>query len=240
MTILNTGGEDGPNEAGRKPRGENVDRVYAALRDDILELRRAPGEVLDEAEIAGTFGLSRSPVREAIIRLTSEGLAQLLKNRGAVVSRLDVEMLPSYFDAQALLFRITSRLAAQRGGTSAADRLLQVQKRHDEVVALRDPSGVIMSNRMFHLEIALIGGNRFYLDWLTGILDQGQRIMRLYVRLHEEQVPNDQLSFHYALIDAIRRKDVEAADRAAAADAQIVRDEISRQISSGASASLPL
>ena len=93
---------------------------------------------------------------------------------------------------------------------------------------------------MFHIEIALIGGNRYYLDWLTSILDQGQRIMRLYVRLHEEQVPNEQLSFHSALIDAVRRKDVEAADRAAAADAQIVRDEISRQISSGASASLPL
>ena len=240
MNFSKTGGEDAPSGAGRKPRGENVDRIYAALRDDILELRRAPGEVLDEAEIAGTFGLSRSPVREAIIRLTSEGLAQLLKNRGAVVSRLDVEMLPSYFDAQALLFRITSRLAAQRGGSAAADRLLHIQKRHDEVVASRDPSGVILSNRMVHIEIALIVGNRYYLDWLTSILDQGQRIMRLYVRLHEEQVPNEQLSFHYALIDAVRRKDVEAADRAAAADAQIVRDEISRQISSGASASLPL
>lgn len=240
MNVSSTTGEDGSNDAGRKPRGENVDRVYAALRDDILELRRAPGEVLDEAEIARTFGLSRSPVREAIIRLTSEGLAQLLKNRGAVVSRLDVEMLPAYFDAQALLFRVTARLAAQRGGSAAAERLLDIQKRHDEVVTARDPSGVILSNRMFHLEIAAIGGNRYYSDWLTSILDQGQRIMRLYVRLHEEQVPSEQLSFHYALIDAIRRKDIEAADQAAAADAQIVRDEISRQISSGASASLPL
>ena len=59
MNFSKTGGEDAPSGAGRKPRGENVDRIYAALRDDILELRRAPGEVLDEAEIAGTFGLSR-------------------------------------------------------------------------------------------------------------------------------------------------------------------------------------
>ncbi|WP_158241912.1 GntR family transcriptional regulator [Tabrizicola sp. TH137] len=224
----------------KQPRGGNVDLVYSTLRDDILELRRAPGEVLDEAEIAATFGLSRSPVREAIVRLTAEGLAEALKNRGAVVSRLDIETLPAYFDAQTLLFRLTSRLAAQRGGPLAAARLQRIQDRHETIVAARDANGVILSNRQFHLEIAAIGGNRYYQDWLGGILDQGQRIMRLYVRLHDEAVPTDQLSFHHALIDAIARKDVDAADRAAAADAQIVRDEISRQISAGAALTVPL
>jgi DNA-binding GntR family transcriptional regulator len=227
-------------ELERKPRGGSVDFVYSALREDILELRRAPGDILDEAEIASTFGLSRSPVREAIVRLTAEGLAQTLKNRGAVVSRLDIEMLPAYFDAQSLLFRVTSRLAAQRGGPEAAARLSRIQSQHEEIVKARNPNGVILNNRLFHLEIAAIGGNRFYEDWLASILDQGQRIMRLYVRLHEEQVPNEQLSYHHALIDAIYRKDVEAADRAASADAQIVRDEISRQISSGNSGAVPL
>jgi DNA-binding GntR family transcriptional regulator len=70
-------------------------------------------------------------------------------------------------------------------------------------------------------------------------MDQGQRIMRLYVRLHEELVPNEQLSFHHSLIEAIRAKDVEAADRAAIGDAQIVRKEISRQISLDGSESMP-
>jgi DNA-binding GntR family transcriptional regulator len=222
----------------RKPRGGNVDLVHAALREDILELRRAPGDVLDEAEIATTFGLSRSPVREAIVRLTAEGLAQNLKNRGAVVSRLDIEMLPAYFDALLLLFRVTARLAAQRGGEAAAQRLAVIQERHEAIVAARDANGVIVNNRLFHLEIARIGGNKYYRDWLAGILDQGQRIMRLYVRLHEELVPSDQLSFHRALIDAIRHKDVDGADRAAAADAQIVRDEVSRQITAGGASSL--
>jgi DNA-binding GntR family transcriptional regulator len=239
MSTENPNGNEAFGDAERKPRGGNVDMVYAALRDDILELRRTPGEVLDEAEIAATHGISRSPVREAIVRLTAEGLAQTLKNRGAVVSRLDIEMLPAYFDAQALLFRITSRLAAQRGGQAAAERLMAIQSRHEEIVAARDPSGVIVNNKFFHLEIALIGGNRYYYDWLASILDEGQRIMRLYVRLHEELVPNERLSFHHALIEAIRAKDVDAADRAAAADAQIVRDEISRQISEGGSSPMP-
>ncbi|WP_162561677.1 GntR family transcriptional regulator [Yoonia vestfoldensis] len=225
--------------SGRKPRGGNVDLVYSALRDDILELRRAPGEVLDEAEIASTFGLSRSPVREAIVRLTAEGLAQALKNRGAVVSRLDIEALPAYFDAQTLLFRMTARLAAQNGGPVAAARLKKIQDRHEAIVAARDANGVIQNNRLFHLEIALIGGNRWYHDWLASILDQGQRVMRLYVRLHAENVPMDQLSYHHALIEAVVNRDIDAADQAALADAQIVRDEISRQVSTGSGVGLP-
>ena len=64
---------------------------------------------------------------------------------------LDIEMLPAYFDAQTLLFRITSRLAAQRGGQAAAERLMAIQSRHEEIVAARDASDVIVNNRLFHL-----------------------------------------------------------------------------------------
>lgn len=71
-----------------KPKGANSGNIYAELRRDILELRLAPGAVLDEMEISRRFGISRSPVREAIIRLTAEGLAQSLKNRGATVASL--------------------------------------------------------------------------------------------------------------------------------------------------------
>jgi DNA-binding GntR family transcriptional regulator len=224
----------------RAPRGGSVDTVHAALREDILELRRPPGDVLDEAEIAATFGLSRSPVREAIVRLTAEGLAQTLKNRGAIVSRLDIEALPGYFDAQTLLFRLTARLAAQRGTRADVNRLVTLQAEHDRVAASHDPYGVIRCNRLFHMEVARIGGNTWYADWLGSILDQGQRVMRLYMRLHEEVVPPSQLSFHHALIAAIRDRDVDAADAAGRADAQIVRDAVSRQILGEADAGVRL
>lgn len=221
------------SESGRRPRGGNVDHVYGSLRVDILDLRLAPGDVLDEAELAARYGLSRSPVREAIVRLVAEGLAENLKNRGAIVSRLDIETLPGYFDAQNLLFRATARLAAMRGGESPAEALEKIQHEHEKVVAARDPYGIIQRNREFHLEIARIGGNKYYRDWLANILDQGQRIMRLYVRANQEIVPPERLSSHYDLIEAIRRRDPEAADVAARADARIVRDEVMRQISQG-------
>ena len=224
----------------RKPRGRNVDNVYAKLREDILELRRRPGEVLDEAEISATFGLSRSPVREAIVRLTSEGLAQTLKNRGAIVSRFDIEDLPDYFDAQTLLFRITARLAAQVGGSAAAASLQKIQDANEASAQAGDAFGVIRHNRALHLAIAELAGNSYYSNWLANILDQGQRVMRLYVRVHDEFVPLEQLNCHNLLIEAIRNKDSEAADRAAYADSQIVREEVSRQIASGRESDMKL
>lgn len=227
-------------ENAKKPKGGNGGNVYAQLRRDILELRMAPGAALDEVEIAHRFGVSRSPVREAIIRLAAEGLVQSLKNRGATVSHFDMESLPAYFDAQTLLFRVTARLAAERGGDNAAAELSAIQAELDRAIAARDPYGVIAFNRTFHLAIAEIGRNRWYRDWLAQILDQGQRIMRLYVRAHSELVPHDQLGWHRHLIEAIGARDVEAADSAGAADARIVRDEVSRMMMHGAAARLPL
>lgn len=220
---------------GKQPKGSNSGNVYSELRRDILEMKLAPGSLLDELDIARRFGTSRSPVREAIIRLTAEGLAQSLKNRGATVSTFDIESLPAYFDAQALLYRLTARLAAQNGGVAAAAQLRSIQDDLDAAIAKKDPYGVIAFNRAFHLKIAEISGNRWYHDWLAQVLDQGQRIMRLYTRALDEVVPTDQLSWHRAIIDAVRDRNADAADVAGAADARIVRNEVSRVISQGRS-----
>ena len=63
---------DGPGKA--RSRGKGALRVYDKLREDILRMELSPGELLDEVEIGKQFNLSRSPVREALIRLSAEGL----------------------------------------------------------------------------------------------------------------------------------------------------------------------
>lgn len=214
----------------RAPRGEAVEKVYSQLRVDILEAHRLPGDVLDEGEIAALLGTSRQPVREAIIRLVGEGLAQAIKNRGAIVARLDIGSLPGLFDAQMLLFRMTARLAAQNGGDVSAERLAKIQSLHDAAIKSGDADGIIRLNRQFHLEIAEIGGNTWYRDWLRNVLDHGQRVMRLYVRIHHEKVPPSLITCHHRLIEAIRTRNVKEAEKAAMEDALIVRESISKQL----------
>src|SRR5262245_59247774 len=73
-----------------RPKGTGTQRVYRDVRDDIIALRLSPGADLDEASLEQRFGVSRTPVCEALIRLASEGLITLLPNRGARVAQIDI------------------------------------------------------------------------------------------------------------------------------------------------------
>ena len=93
-------------------RGTGATYVYDTLRQEILCLALRPGALLDEVGLAARFSMSRSPVREALIRLASERLVLMLPNRSTIVAPFDIESLPRYLDALSLMQRITARLAA--------------------------------------------------------------------------------------------------------------------------------
>src|SRR5204863_8720130 len=100
-------------------RGLGVQTVYDTLKRDILGMTLAPGDQLDETRLSARFSLSRTPVREALVRLTSEGLVTTLPNRNTIVAVIDFASVPSYLDALTLMYRVSTRLAAQH--RSAAD-----------------------------------------------------------------------------------------------------------------------
>ncbi len=70
-------------------------RVYRKLRQDILRLNIAPGELLDETRLSQAFKLSRSPVREAMVRLASEGLIKTLPSKSTIVAPLKMPSMPT-------------------------------------------------------------------------------------------------------------------------------------------------
>jgi DNA-binding GntR family transcriptional regulator len=86
--------------------------VYQVLQKEIISLTLAPGELLDETSLSRRFGFSRSPVREALIRLAGEGLVVTLPNRTTIVAPVDIARFPKYVDALDLAQRVNTRLAA--------------------------------------------------------------------------------------------------------------------------------
>ena len=100
--------------ARRSPKEIGTQRVYAEVHEDIIGLRLQPGADLDEAGLEERFSVSRTPVREALIRLASEGLIFLLPNRGARVSHIDISDVPQLFEALDLCQRATIRWATAR------------------------------------------------------------------------------------------------------------------------------
>jgi DNA-binding GntR family transcriptional regulator len=86
-------------------RGAGVGFVYEALRNDIVELVLAPGSPIDEVQLAQRFAMSRTPIREALVRLAADGLITTLPNRATIVASIDFLALPQFFDALTLMYR---------------------------------------------------------------------------------------------------------------------------------------
>ncbi len=83
----------------KRVKGTGVKFAYETLRDEILSLDLEPGAVLDETSLAERFGMSRSPVREALIRLAGDDLVVTLSNRSTVVAPIDLQSFPKYVEA---------------------------------------------------------------------------------------------------------------------------------------------
>jgi DNA-binding GntR family transcriptional regulator len=221
----------GSKAESKRPRGTGAAYIYERLKVQILHLELMPGTLLDETELAGRFGLSRSPVREALIRLSAEGLVQNPRNRTSIVAQFDVAALPAYFDAMQLIYRLSGRLAASAPHHSAIlEKLYDNLERHEATLASRDIRAMIAANREFHMMIAEIGGNPYVANWLAGILDQGQRLLSLYGLHLGDQISADILKPHREIVAAVVARDPEAAEQASAADAQSLIDEFMQNL----------
>ncbi len=198
-----------------RTRGDGAIRVYTSLRADILSLELAPGELLDEVKIGRRFDLSRSPVREALIRLAADGLVKTLPNKSAMVAPLNIEEFPQYLDALDLTQRATTRLAALLRSSEDLHQIEERQAAFEQALARSDALAMIETNREFHIAISEAGKNRYLTKAYSQLLDEGRRILRLYFRSYNDTLPDEFEDEHRQLIAAIAAKDVDLAERLA-------------------------
>ncbi|BDA85250.1 AsnC family transcriptional regulator [Aureimonas sp. SA4125] len=204
-------------------RGSGAQFVYDSLRRDILDLSLPPGSPLDEAGLSERFDMSRTPVREALMRLAADGLTATLPNRSTIVAPIDFATLPAYFEALTLMYRVTTRSAARRC-RDGLDTVRAHQSAFAEAVEARDVLAMIEANRDFHVAIAHLGGNPYFTILFTRLLDEGRRILRLYYASFDDRLPHRYVEEHEAMIAAIEAGDADTADQLASAHAaQIVR-----------------
>jgi DNA-binding GntR family transcriptional regulator len=198
--------------------------VYATLRQAILSLELEPGLPLDEVGLSGQFKMSRTPIREALVRLAGDGLVTTLPNRTTIVTPIDFIRLPDYFDALTLMYRVTARGAAKNRRSEDIVTIRGHQAAFAASVSKRDAIGMIGTNREFHMAIAEAAGNRYLTGFFARLLDEGRRILRVYYQSFDDKLPRQYVDEHEAIVVAIEKGDVERSDRLAAAHAaQIVR-----------------
>jgi GntR family transcriptional regulator, rspAB operon transcriptional repressor len=151
-----------PTAGGRRngrPRAATASaRIYSDLRGDLVSLQRRPGEVVSEAEIALSYGVSRTPVREAILKLSDEGLLEIFPQSGIFVSRIPIAALPEAIIIRKALEETTARLAAERATSSQVLILHAILERQREADAADDRDAFHHADETFHATIAEVAG----------------------------------------------------------------------------------
>src|SRR4030095_3532902 len=197
----------------RRSKGAGWKSVYDALRTEILALTLARGQLLDETSLAERFDLSRSPVREALIRLAAEDLVVTLPNRSTIVAPIDLASFPKYVDALDIAQRMTSRLAAALRTEADLATMASRQRKFEAAVKSGDHLAMSEANKDFHMAIAEDGPSPYFIAFYEKLLDQGRRMLHLHFefleRTHEGYLLTDE---HHEMLAAIKAKDVARAD----------------------------
>ncbi|MBG0740567.1 GntR family transcriptional regulator [Paeniglutamicibacter antarcticus] len=131
------------------------DRAYAALRSDIVEWRLPPGSVLAEVEQSERLGVSRTPLREALARLTAEGLTAAQRGRGVVVSNISLADVRELFELRAALECRAAELACERGDRDVFRQLHQELVGASGLLNEADPSRAAYYELVGRLDAAI-------------------------------------------------------------------------------------
>lgn len=218
----------------QKPgKGESAQFAYRILRNEIISLVLKPGSDFEEGEVAQRLGISRTPLREAVVRLSGEGLIRLLPNRGARVASMEWVDIREHLEAFDVMQRLATRWAAARRSDEQLDRTARARDAFRAASDKRDTDSMADLNWDFHAEIGRSCGNarieQFYLQQLTENLRISRMAMvHAYYRSDAaySQHIGRILEEHDAIVEAIADRDCERADTLAAAHTGLARKRV--------------
>ncbi|MDM5181154.1 GntR family transcriptional regulator [Massilia sp. DJPM01] len=161
----------------------------ATLREAIEEMiavgALAPGQHLDETELAARFHVSRTPIRETLIQLASMGLVVIRPRRGAVVAELGPQQLVEMFEVMSELEATCSRLAARRMTPADHVRLLAAHEACREARDASDPDAYFYKNEAFHEVIYAGSHNQFLFEQTRNLYRRLRPYRRLQLRVRD-------------------------------------------------------
>lgn len=195
------------SEESRQPATE---RAYRVLKQLILDNELPPGSQLLELEAAARLGMSRTPVREAMVRLEQEGMVELRSRHGMRVLPISADTLAEIYDILTALEGSAAETAARKGADPA--ELASLQDAVDAMeIALAEDDLVRWSqaDANFHRQLVELAGNRKLAALVEQVSDQAHRARVTTLRLRPKPVGSNR--DHAALVQAIRDRDPQRA-----------------------------
>lgn len=196
-------------EANNPPTIRRSEQLGEQIEERIAMGVYPPGARLDEQELAASFGVSRTPVREALIQLASVGLIDIRPRRGAIVPEMSAEHLYEMFEVMAELEAMCGRLAARRIRPEELARLHEAHQACEAARNAEDPDSYYQLNEVFHRRIYEGSHNAFLMDQAMALHRRLRPYRRLQLRVRNRMAAS--FSEHGGIVDAIEAGDSELA-----------------------------
>lgn len=192
-------------KAGRS--ADSVEKVYEAVKELAVDYRLKPGERVNEVELAGRLGVSRTPVREALNRLARDGFMSWTPNRGFYARDISPESVQELYELRAAIERAAFRLACQRGSDGEIADAIAIWQDNSELGPSTDWVTVAQADEAFHLAVARLSKN----ERMLAALESVNSLIRFFRRIDLESTRRRSSTYaeHAAIIDCLRRRDAE-------------------------------
>lgn len=179
------------------------------IEERIVTGQYRPGMRLDEQDLADEFGVSRTPIREALIHLASAGMIEMRPRRGAIVAQASATRLCEMFEVMAELEAMCGRLAARRITPAEQAELLEAHRACEVARDADDPDAYYHLNEVFHQRIYQASHNSFLAEQADALHRRLRPYRRLQLRVRNRMKTS--YSEHQAIVDSILSGDGDAA-----------------------------
>ena len=195
------------------PRGRrlNAEEAHQTVYDAIIAGDIKPGERITEEELAKSLGISRTPVREALRRLETQGLLAHAPHRGMVVRELEQQEITELYEMREVLEGAAAASAAQHASEIEIESLEELIKSDEK--RLDDPKALAASNKLFHETLYRSAHNRYLVKTLTS-LRSSMAVLGPTTLSHPGRAKTA-LAEHKAIVACLKRGDAEGACEAA-------------------------
>ena len=186
------------------------DGVYDRIRGDILACVLTPGALIQEKELAARYAVSKSPVRDALLRLQEQGLIEVMPRKGYRVLPISLADARDLYETRILLEKACIKRAVER----ASDLDLAFLDRFRSAVDVESLAEWVAYNRKFHRAIAQLSGNARLTKMAQAVIDQFDRLTFVGVSTAPSGASSQKLvKEHCDIIDAIQARDKTSAAR---------------------------
>lgn len=185
--------------------------IYKELKRRIIEMEYNPGDHINEKQLIEEFGVSRTPIREAILKLAQQGLLDLRPRVGTFVTQIDLQSVKYAYEVKKSLEGLAAELAAQRATTAEINELFEIVERFDRYNIVDDYKECIKDDQRFHQIVRTASRNPILIETLEELNAKTARFLQ-----HINYVLEDKQWFIGSLremAEGIRDNDKEVARR---------------------------